>query len=285
MGDLAKDTAVEGHDGLDGRYRARLLQDWEIWGPNGGYIASVALRAAGAHSRFDRPASLVGHYLGVAGFDDVDIAVTTLRAAKRAESMRVSMSQDGQPIFEALVWAVGDVTGLEHDITTMPDAPAPETLPIVAQKLAENGITPFFPFWNNFEERVSDWIDDQEHWRNRPPGEPVWGHWFRYLPRSTFDDDWVDACRSLILLDTGIWPAACNLHVRSEYMAPSIDISAAFHRFRRDEPWLYAESRSTSASGGIVGGEGRVWSRDGTLLAVGASQLLCRPADPRMMPS
>ena len=29
--------------------------------------------------------------------------------------MRVSMTQGGQPIFEALVWAVGDVAGLEHD--------------------------------------------------------------------------------------------------------------------------------------------------------------------------
>jgi acyl-CoA thioesterase II len=281
VGDLAKDTSVEG---AEGRYHARLSDDWAIWGPNGGYVASVALRAAGAHSRFERPASIVGHYLGVATFDDVDIDVTTLRAAKRAESMRVSMTQGTQPIFEALVWSVGDVRGLEHDDTTMPEVAAPETLPIVAEKLAENGITPFFPFWNNFEERVDDWVDSQEKWENRPPSDPVWGHWFRYVPRSTFDDPWVDACRSLILLDTGIWPATCNLHVRNDFMAPSIDISAAFHRACPEEPWLYAQSHATSASRGLVGGEGRVWSRDGTLLAVGASQLLCRPADPRMIP-
>ena len=42
------------------------LIEAEIWGPMGGYVASVALRAAGAHSRFDRPASIVGHFLGVA---------------------------------------------------------------------------------------------------------------------------------------------------------------------------------------------------------------------------
>ena len=41
MGDLAIDTAVEGSDG---RYRARLSRDWEIWGPNGGYLAAIALR-------------------------------------------------------------------------------------------------------------------------------------------------------------------------------------------------------------------------------------------------
>ena len=42
MGELSADTAV---DGTDGVYSARLSSDWEIWGPNGGYVASVAMRA------------------------------------------------------------------------------------------------------------------------------------------------------------------------------------------------------------------------------------------------
>ena len=41
-------------------------------------------------------------------------------------------------------------------------------------------------------------------------------------------------------------------------MAPSIDISAGFHRFRPDEEWLYAQSTAMSADNGIIGGEGRV---------------------------
>src|ERR1700694_1284861 len=119
MGDLAADTKVTGSVG---RFSARVSRDWEIWGPNGGYVASIALRGAGAHSRFDRPASLGGHFLGVASFDaPLDVRVTTLRSAKRAESMRVSLAQGDQAIFDALVWAVGDVAGLEHDLTTMPD--------------------------------------------------------------------------------------------------------------------------------------------------------------------
>ena len=105
-------------------------------------------------------------------------------------------------MFEALVWAVGDVEGLEHDATTMPEVPEPETLPVLGDLMAAKGIEPFYPFWSNFEERVVDWIDDQQEWENRAPSDPVWGHWFKYVPRSTFDDPWVDACRSLILLDT-----------------------------------------------------------------------------------
>ena len=41
MGDLGEDTAVEALG--DGRYRAHVNRDWEIWGPEGGYIASIAL--------------------------------------------------------------------------------------------------------------------------------------------------------------------------------------------------------------------------------------------------
>lgn len=76
MGDLATDTHVELQD--DGRYRAVLSQEWEIWGPSGGYLDAVALRADGAASPFDRLGSFFCHYLGVAGFDAVDIEVATL---------------------------------------------------------------------------------------------------------------------------------------------------------------------------------------------------------------
>jgi acyl-CoA thioesterase-2 len=238
----------------------------------------IALRAAGAHSRFDRPASIAGHFLGVATFErPLECRVTTLRAAKRAESLRVSCGQGGDPVFEAMVWAVGDVTGLEHDVTMRPDKPGPDGLASVAERLQDAEKGPYHRFWSNFDERVPDenWVDD---WQHRPPGDPVHRHWYRYVPASTFDDPWVDACRSLILVDTLGWPAACGRHPRSAYMAPSIDIACGFHRAEPDEPWLYAEATSPSAANGLIGCETRVWARGGALLAHGTSQLLCRPA-------
>ena len=48
MGDVEIDTAPEPVG--DGRYRAGCMGDWEIWGPCGGYVAAIALRAAGAES-------------------------------------------------------------------------------------------------------------------------------------------------------------------------------------------------------------------------------------------
>src|SRR5436190_7002460 len=47
VGDLAHDTDVVGSDG---RYTATVSGDWEIWGPMGGYVAAIALRAAAAEA-------------------------------------------------------------------------------------------------------------------------------------------------------------------------------------------------------------------------------------------
>jgi len=273
MGDLAADTKVTGSVG---RYSARLSRDWEIWGPNGGYVAAIALRAAGEHSQFGRPVSIVGQFLGVANFDEVTLDVKTLRSTKRAEAMRVSMKQGRNEIFEALVWACGPMEGLEHDFAPSPADFEPESVPSTAERLAADGIEPNYRFWSNLDERSATWIGP-DAWAERPPTDPVFERWYRFLPTSTFDDLWVYACRSLVLVDTMGWPAVCQHHVESKYIAPSVDITCAFHRARVREPWLFTQSRSSSANAGVVGCEARVWSRDGALLAMGTSQLLCRP--------
>jgi acyl-CoA thioesterase len=273
MGDLAADTRVTGSIG---RYSARLSRDWDIGGPNGGYIAAIALRAAGEHSRFGRPVSIAGHFVGVATFDDVILEVSTSRLTQRAESIRVSMKQGSNLIFEALVWTCAPMDGLEHELALSPATYEPESVPSTVERMAAAGLQPASRFWSNFDERSDTWAAGDE-WLERTPEYPSFARWYRFLPTSTFDDLWVDACRSLILIETLGWPAVCNLHIDSGYIAPSIDITCAFHRARIQEPWLYAQATSVSANAGIIGCEGKVWARDGALLAMGTSQLLGRP--------
>ena len=88
-------TAPErtGHE--DGRFTAFVHHDWEIWGPCGGYVAAIALRAAGAQSPFARPASFFCHYLSVAAFAPVDLLVTPLRSGRTVLAQRVEMTQEG----------------------------------------------------------------------------------------------------------------------------------------------------------------------------------------------
>ncbi len=277
MGDLEQDTAVNGDDG---HYVATLSQDWEIWGPNGGYVAAVALRAAGAHSRHPKPASLLCHFLDVATFAEVDLKVETLRESRRTESMRVSMTQRGHRILEALVWAVdGGLSGLEHAHAPPPDVPDPEELAPIEDRFPVEDPRPRYSFFDNLEERPVTWIDD---WENRPAGVPVHHCWYRFRPPPITADEWVDAGRLAILVDTFQWPAAVRGHAGGtvDHMAPSLDLACRFHRvgLATEAEWLLVEARSPVATEGLVGGIAAVWDRKGSLLASGGQQMLCRPA-------
>lgn len=278
MGNLAEDTAVAGGDG---RYTAKLNEDWAIWGPNGGYLAAVALRAAGAHTSVaggaPRPASLVCHFLGVAEFSEVELSVVTLRGSRRAESMRVSMTQGGAPVLEALVWAAADgLDGMAHDAWPAPSAPRPEALPSADDLRDPADVV--YPFWRNVDLRPTAW----ENWRTRPAGEPAVVQWCSFRPQAAFDDPFVDAGRLAVLVDTFQWPAATRAYTADalRHMAPSIDLACRFHRGVSASEWLLVEARSPVAAGGLVGGSAAVWDEAGRLVASGGQQMLCRPAPP-----
>ena len=278
MGDLAVDTAVEGEGG---KYRAELSRDWEIWGPNGGYLAAIALRAAGAYTPLRRPATFACHYLGVAEFEHVDLVVEPMRESKRAASLRVAMHQHDKPILEAIVWVVGELDGLQHDAAPMPGGVArPDELRSLRELLEEDEMV-YHRFWSNFDERPVHWIPRSE-WVDREPGEPRVQSWYRYVPTATFADPFVDAARVLLLIDTLMWPAAVRAYRNDElesFYAPSIDLSAQFHSLAPESEWLFCEAFSPTARDGLVGGTTSVWSEDGRLLGSGSQQMMCRPGN------
>jgi acyl-CoA thioesterase len=278
VGDLAADTAP---DGADGRFTTKLVRDWEIWGPNGGYVASVALRAAGAHTSLPRPVSIAVHFVGVADFAPVDLTVGTIKRTKRSESMRVSMTQGGSPVLEALVWAADERDGLTHASPSPHSPPDPRRLQTFQERrLAQGEAPPPHPFWDNFDYRPDRWIDD---WDAREVLEPVSHGWYRFVPTETFDDPWVDACRGLILVDTLVWPAACGAYREGEmtHFAPSIDLACTFHAREPQQPWLFAWAEAPVAREGLVAGRTEVWTESGTLAASGVSTLLCLPVGRR----
>ena len=273
MGDLAADTEPQ-PDG-DGRYRVRLSADWEIWGPMGGYISAIALRAAGAEATLPRPASISVHYLGVATFDEVQLMVEPLRAGRSAESLRVTMRQDDRPILEALVCTIADVEGLEHDVAVAPDVPGPDGLRSTSELTSE---PPPFAFWENFEARPLAWRDD---WPPPGPEDPVWQEWLRFVTPTTSEDPWVDAARSVLLVDLPSWPSASRAHAykwpeRQEWVAPSLDLYVALHQSAAGDPWLLIDGVSPIATDGLIGWNARLWSSDRRLIASGGGQALCR---------
>jgi acyl-CoA thioesterase len=266
MGNLQEDTAVEGGEGA---YRASVSQEWQAWGPNGGYLSAVALRAAGEFSPLSHPASLSVHYLNVASFGGVELRVTALRSSKRSESLRVEMHQGEIPILQALVWVTEEREGLSHDAARMPAVPPPEQATLWSEGAP-------LPMWRNLEGRMVGWPEGQV-WEDRTAGAPERLDWFRFTPQPTFDDPFVDAGRSLILIDTMMYSAAALAYEEPmRYVAPSLDLSVQFHRPARDHEWLLCEARSDVADRGLVAGTARVWAPDGALLATGAQQMLSK---------
>jgi acyl-CoA thioesterase II len=275
MGDLAQDTMIEGGEG---RYVVELSEDWKVWGPMGGYLGAIALRAAGAASKLRRPAAIACHFLDVAKMSAVEVRVESLRASRRAESSRVSITQAGVAILEALVWTVDDREGLTHRDAEMPKVPPPDELKSLEELMGREALerSPAALFFRNFEERPTSWNDA---WMQREGGEARWTNWMRYRPTPRFDDPFVHAGAQLILLDLGMWFAASMAYPSQMFplIGPSLDLRASFHTIGTDEEWFLADGYSPLASNGLLGAQGRTWASDGRLLASGAQQMLCRP--------
>lgn len=276
MGDLLVDAALT--DAGDGSYRCALSRDWEIWGPNGGYMAAIALGAARAATRRPVPANATVHFLSAASFDEpVTVTPVIQRSTRAATSVRVSVTQGDRPILEAMVWALDDdLPGLQHGGPPPPVAAGswadhPNTDARWAASGRERPST--YRFWDNFEQRPPMWIDD---WEQRSGLDPVYLDWIRFVSADAADP-WAEAARLLLLVDLGAWPAANRMHVQSDFIAPSIDVSCEFHRLGQHSGWYLLRGESPVAGGGLVASHQEVWDDRGRLLASGISHLLCRP--------
>jgi acyl-CoA thioesterase-2 len=277
MGDLAEQTAVVpvGDEAGDvRRFTAMVHSDWEIWGPEGGYVAAIALRAAGACSPFDRPASFFCHYLSVAAFEPVDLTVTTIRSGRTVLAQRVEMTQHDRPVLSAMVWSIGEVAGLVHEDLVPPDVPGPDAL-TSPQELSPDRIRPSFTFWDNFDQRP---VEFSPEWPPPGPLAPTWRTWVRTKPTATFDDPWVDAARTLVVLDVMSWPAGHRPHAHYEhgFIAPSLDLYASFQRSGTGQEWLLLDGHSPVAGDGLLSWNGRVWTEGGQLVASGGGQAVFR---------
>lgn len=254
-------------EGEDGRYSTRLDEAWEIWGPSGGYLAAIALCAAGREAQIPRPASYYCHFLASSDFDRVELTVEAIRRGRRSEALSVRMTQGGKDVLFALVRTAADAPGYSHQ-----EAVAPPVMPPEASEPLErvkNG-KPIFKFWNNVSCRRPDWED-------RRKDEPVTRERVRFEPTHRFQDPFVDAARPLILLDTFGWPAVYQKYRGADYVAPNLDTSAWFHHLAPESDWLLIDHECPVAGEGLLGVQGRVWDVEGRLLASGGAQLCCIP--------
>ncbi len=268
--DSPADTATNGAcleeatrlDGTGGHYTARLSPEWRIWGPNGGYLATLALRAAGMCADIPRPAGIHATFLRSPRFDDVTLDVVTLKRGRRTEVFRVTMTQDDRPVLSAQVQTAAVAPGYETQPAQAPHVSSPD-----ASTVIEPGGP--YPFWANLSRRSTS-----------DPGGTHLREWLRFRPRPRFDDPFVDTARSLVLLDTYGWPAFWHTHGDGPFIAPSLDINASFHPVDPPSDWLLIDCAVQVGRHCRIGVTSKVWDTGGHLVATGASQLYCVPAPP-----
>jgi acyl-CoA thioesterase-2 len=268
-GDFAADTAVRGGAG---RYAATLSPAWEAWGPMGGYVAAVALRALGAESALARPASFSCAFLSVARFGEVQLEVESLRRGKRSQALAVRMRQGETPILAGFGWMVEPgMRGLEHDHGVMPAVPPPADVPSFAERAPD--YDEWYPVWRTIDGKPVLWSDDPK------PRAPIWHTWMRLFQTPPLDDPFLDAARTLLWLDLMMWNATVGPHLPwpISHLAPNLDLAASFHARADDAEWLLCDAHAPVGRDGLVGCNGRVWTPDGRLAGSATSTLFCRP--------
>ena len=254
----------------EGGYAAILDPAWEIWGPAGGYVAAIALRAVGlAAPAGHRPATLAGQFIGRASAGPVAVVVEPLKAGASA-LWRVALEQSGRSFFVAHLWTTTRRDPVEVIAPNMPAVPPPEDLPEFTALLAERGIAAI-PFWCHFDARPIDF---------RLHSDPMiidgrLRRWFRFQGWEATTDPFLEGARAALLLDVHVWPAHhLRLSRQPAYAAPSLDVTLAFHTDAPGGDWLLLDMNADVAGDGLLHGHGRVWSRDGRALASGGGQCL-----------
>lgn len=268
MGALQTDTAIV-RDGE--RLTATLSRDWNIWGPNGGYVSAIALRAAGAVVPPDhRPATISVQYVSPGAFEGADCQVAVVKKGRNAWLLNVALAQNGRTFLQAQVWTTNKADGPSLAEAVKPSAPAPAGLKNVAEHLGPERALTMSGFWSNIECRPLEFIP----WEDRQPGPATLREWHRFIGFMN-GDAFLDACRPLILIDTLIWPThARGVGRPPDYVAPSLELTVWFHDRCGDGDWLFVDAAADFAAGGLIHGGARIWSEDGRLLATGGSNLL-----------
>ena len=200
--------------------------------------------------------------------------VDRIRDGRSFCTRRVTGIQNGEAIFtmSASFHVHGD-EGIEHQ-DRMPPAPDPESLPDRSENLSDDDHA-VFKEWQNFDLRVvpRDEMVTNEYFAAQ---QRVW---FRYRHRLP-DDQTIHVCTLAYMSDMTLLGSSKVPHPGIEPQAASLDHAMWFMRpFRADE-WLLYDQTSPSAGAGRALTQGRIFDRDGSLVAAVTQEGLSRTGRP-----
>ena len=239
----------------------------------GGQVAGQALAAASATVEPDRSVHSLHAYFLLPGDPTHPILydVELLRDGRSFTTRRVIARQHGKGIFAMTASFQVPEDGLDHQ-DAMPDVPAPEALPTLGEaleRISGKGAERWAREFAALDVRVAgdSGLDGTISDAGHPAISRVWLRADGVLP----DDPRVHAsvltyASDLTLLGSSLVPHGVVIG-DPRLQTASLDHAMWFHRDFRADDWLLYDQVSPSASGGRGLGTGRLFARDGRLVA------------------
>lgn len=211
----------------------------------------------------------------------ITFAVDRIHDGRSFSTRRTQAFQEGVPIFSMIASFQDSDPGIEHQVA-MPDGiPDPDALPDVEAHL--RGLHPMSK--RLFTDRPVDLrhvpspiylsVDGDQR-----PSQAVWMRVRRAIP----NDPAVHRAALAYLSDLTIQESILRAHgipwAMPGLKVASLDHAMWWHRFGRVDEWLLYVQESPNARGGRGLATGRIYSRDGMLLASVAQEITVRVPDP-----
>ena len=212
----------------------------------------------------------------------ITFSVDRIHDGRSFSTRRTQAFQDGVPIFSMIASFQDADPGIEHQTDMPANLPRPEDLPDLEEHLA--GLHPM-------SKRL--FIDRPVDVRHVPsplyltvegehvPRQAVWMRTRRPVP----DDQRIHRAALAYLSDLTIQESILRAHgvawATPGLKVASLDHAMWWHRPGRVDEWMLYVQESPSARGGRGLATGRIYSRDGMLLASVAQEIMVRvPEDP-----
>ncbi len=184
---------------------------------------------------------------------------------------RVAAIQHGETIFSMSASFQADQSGIEHQ-DPMPAAPPPDDIPDfkVASRVFDDASFRQFDEWDVR-------IIPRNRLGTREGKASQQQVWFRHRDRLP-DDHVLHICALAYMSDLTLLGSAQvnHLEVRQHLMVASLDHAMWFMRAFRADEWLLYDQSSPSASGGRSLTQGKIFNRNGDLVAAVMQEGLTR---------
>ncbi|ERK70420.1 putative acyl-CoA thioesterase II [Leifsonia aquatica ATCC 14665] len=252
----------------------------------GGQVLAQSIVAATRTVGDDRPIhSMHGYFLRPGDVNlPITFSVDRIHDGRSFSTRRTQAYQNGLPILSMIASFQDEDEGLEHQVTMPQGLPEPESLPSSASSL-EDVRHPVAQYWAS--ERPFDMRHVTSPVYLSVEGEHVAQQavWFRAIGELP-DDPALHRAALAYASDYTIMESIMRRHgvawADPGLKAASLDHAMWWHRPARVDEWLLYTQESPSASGGRGLAQGRIYSRDGRLVASVAQEAMIRvPAERR----